>query len=160
MSTPATIISQLQSDILLANNATGFTDTTVHDAMTRMVSALSSAGAGINQRSFVCGSFTLSANRTTDLIVSHSLEAVPSAAFLWSADVPLTTRGIIGKIRFHSDDYVKSVALTAANGGLSTLNGSSNAIGRLQWTNKTLVFSANSTYPLLSGSTYQWLVIA
>lgn len=160
MSTPATIISQLQGDILLANNATGFTDTTVHDAMTHMISALASSGAKINQHSFECGSFTLSASRTSDLIISHSLEVVPCAAFLWSVDVPLTTRGIIGKIRFHADDYMKSAALLAANGGFGTILGSSNAIGRLQWTNTTLILSANSTYPLLSGSTYQWLAIA
>ncbi len=160
MSTPATIISQLQGDILLANNATGFTDTTVHNAMSHLISALASAGAKINQHSFECGSFTLSASRTTDMIVSHSLEAVPCAAFLWAVNIPLTTRGIIGKVRFHADDYVKSTAIVAANGGYNTLNGSSNAIGRLQWTNSTLIFSANSTYPLLSGTTYQWLAIA
>lgn len=160
MSTPASVIAQLQSDLLLANNATGFTDATVHDAITRMLSLLSSSGAKINQHSFACGSFTLSSSRMTDLIISHGLEAVPSCAFLWSVDAPLTTRGIIGKIRFHANDYVKSVALTAANGGLSTVNGSSNAVGRLQWTDTTLILSANSTYPLLPGITYEWLAIA
>ncbi len=160
MSTPSSIISQLQRDLLLASNATGFMDTTLHDSMSRMNSGLSSANAGINQHSFTCGSFTLSANRTNALAINHNLGVVPSAGFLWSVNAPLTTRGIVGKMRFHAASKLYSGTMVAFNTSLSVISGYSGEYGRIDWTNADMIFSANSTYPLLSGLTYQWLAIA
>ena len=126
------------------------------------VAGTATGGSGsstINGKLFDCGSFTPTSAVTSAYTISHSLGSTPSAAFLWVTNPSYETRGIVGKYRADTSSESNSASLLAANGDLSTGSGGSFNRYRLGWSDTALTVNCDSTYPLLAGLTYQWLVI-
>lgn len=132
----------------------GTIDTTLNNSVTVDVSVQ------INGKVFACGSFTPDSNITTGQVITHNLNIVPSAAFLWTANPSYATRGMLGKARFDDSTEVNSCSMMAANGGLAVGAGATTSNFRISWDSTTVTFNSSALYPLLAGVTYQWLIIA
>jgi hypothetical protein len=155
-----TTLSALFTDVANAIRAkTGGSENIVADNFPTEILAIPSGSSTINGKLFDCGSFTLTSAVTSAYTISHSLGSTPSAAFLWVTNPSYATRGIVGKYRADTSSESNSASLTAVNGAFSTGAGTTGSRFRLGWSDTDLTVNCDSTYPLLAGLTYQWLVI-
>ena len=140
------------------------------DTYADLISQISGGGGGsetptINGRVFDCGTFSLETDSTSKVTVQHSLGVVPSVAVMYVVDPPQEDadgnelRLMVKKLRSYSDTHEHSVSafwnhsvLVAGVGSGGTRNGTT-------WTDTTITFYCDSTYPCRAGITYEWIAL-
>lgn len=113
----------------------------------------------INGKNFDCGTFTPAGDIAENYTVRHALGRTPEFLVLWAVNNDFSVRGVLGKWNANINSAYASAGVIAANGDLNSAAGGTNAVYRSAADATTLTLNCSATYPLLAGTTYQWLVI-
>ena len=156
-----TTLSNLFSDIADAIRAkTGSAEEIIADDFPTAIAAISGSGTPtINGKTFDCGTFTTASNITANYTVSHALGRTPEFLVLWTVNNDCSVQCVLGKWNANINMTYRNAGVIAANGGLNSGAATSNTVYRSAANATTLTLNCSATYPLLAGTTYQWLVI-
>ena len=162
------LASKIQSLLTAANAKTGGTAENLTEAVQALCDGYGQGGSEtptINGRVFDCGTFSLETDSTSKVTVQHSLGVVPSVAVMYVVDPPQKDadgnqlRLMVNKLRSYSDTYEHSVSAIWNHSVLVAGVGSGGARNGTTWTDTTITFCCDSTYPFRAGVTYEWLAI-
>lgn len=113
----------------------------------------------INGKTFDCGTFTPASDITANYTVSHALGRTPEFLVLWTVNNDFSVQCVLGKWNANINRVFHNAGVVAANGGIASGAGGSSSVYRSAADATTLTLNCSAMYPLLAGTTYQWLAI-
>lgn len=137
MSTPNTVISQLQSDLQRTNDTTGLSDTTIHDAISSLILGYGTGTGAVPQTRKFQGEITPTASQS---IINHNCNKT-RYLFIINAEGSLEDTG--------GAWYVKSVIGFYDENGINFNNATYNTVSAAHrikdGTGATIVLSGNNS---------------